>query len=332
MGATLSAGHKCWRVCGRIAGQNLPNAVIRVGSVNVGPLPSGVTGVGKPDINSIRPDAHTYFFAKSGVIDVASECHFWVDRYARTPEEAIEWVEQNEVPLLHTVFTLLDQSTPCQVEIVWTTDGERKFGHFSSSSRFAFWDPQPLTEANARKLDSLYRRLTINSIAGSAARTLSKAIQQEATSGGKSAEQESAILLYYKVIEQIATSITVEPPSDREEKQQAILQRLSKVMSSTKALKKKVSAVHDAQRKLSVLDTKYTALRIQAAADALGLSNEWKKVATQLGKARNRKLGHPGAEMSASERRAWLENKRPDYSAFHLARDMLSAYAVSGCG
>jgi hypothetical protein len=234
-------------------------------------------------------------------VSVKSDCYFWVVCEAPTADEAIELVSREKVPLLQIALSLRKPHEPYRVEVLWAERGEERVSAFSGRVGVCPFRPRDLDnpERVAADLDVMER----NDLGKKAAETLSEAIFQTDT-GESAAQEEGALLSFFKVIEMISRHVAkgLPVPADLEATQTNALTMLRQTLGSAKSTRHKVDAVHETSKALQRAERRYLDLQIAATAQKLGLSDEWLGAAREFANLRNKRIGHGGASTSVAER------------------------------
>lgn len=318
------SGTQNWQVVGRIAGARLPDRVVSLGRISLGPHPHAAKMMERQNAKA-TPSAGTHFVGTSADLRVSSDCQFWVEHQSGRAIDATEAVSEDDALLLQVAMSLRTDSNPYQVEVVCAFGSTTVESAFGAGIGTAFWHPEKLTDDLVQQATADLHFLETNEKARMAARTLGETIRLT-TFPLRRAELGTALLGYFKVIEAIANSVELETPAGLERKQQHFLNQLLDDLKSKKILRKKVTAVRDTAKQLARLESLFLGLRVDAVAERLGMSTKWRTRAQEFVTLRNVQLGHAGRELSQDQLGTWLDFKASD-SAYSLARDLLAAYA-----
>ncbi len=323
------ASNERWRVWGRVAGPELPQANTQVGDITLGPA----AGIAKPPdhpvkMNTPRTEGHASYSQAASLLEVSSPCFLWVDDIAaESSDAAIEKVATEHAPMLAAALSGGHAGPSYRIQVFGAQNRMNGYS-FAALMQFAFWDDSPITSERLFDVALDYETIQGNPHARKAATLLARGTAL-ADAGSDVSTVTASLLAFYQVLETLAMAIPPTTAADYADQQAQIVAKLSKTLQAKDKVSKRVAAVRDATVALDRLDAKYASLRIANAADALGLTTEWTNRATELGKLRNTKLGHSGASVELRALKPWLDdNDSNKISAPRLAKSMLEAFVA----
>lgn len=317
---------KDWVVIGNIVGKNLPKSTIKIGNFNVGPLPKGLSVIKRPECKSFNYPGNSFFYGRPGVIDITSECFFWIDCKRCTADEAVDRVEKHDLPLLQAAFTM-NFGGYYHAQVQGLTDGKTNISAHSNSMSFMFFDSNDFDSKSKDLLISLYKKCDDGNIAKKSAQLISMAMNQQHTAGENIADKSSAILFYYKSIEGIVSSIPIEFNHELDYAREDIIKKLFRVLKSNKNNHKKINAIRDANSKVIKSEFKTILHKIEKVGKLLELSDSWIKHSQDLARLRNQKISHSGCILGKQEANFWLSNNS-GYNAKDLSLTLLKKYSL----
>lgn len=315
-----------WRVFGRITGPHLPVSRVQIGKATVGPLPTN--GYRPPEPIELRvsiPDAASSFVTSAPTIKVKSDCWIIVERVnAARADHAMEQARVEDMAMVIAALSAGSQDVAYRVEVVGADDGTegQTFGATSSSTEFlrAELTPAEVTVARSRMaLMAGQKDLAVAAKQFDRGLRLSDMTAGELTTSG-------AILAFFQVLEACSRLVTGTQPEDYDEQRAVIVATLRKALDAKALVKKQADAVEKASGALARLDAKHMSLRIEHAANELGLDQHWIERERELGKFRNSRLGHASTPATLPQMAEWarLDVAEP-LSAYGLASTMLAA-------
>lgn len=278
----------------------------------------------RPSNFDAKSDGFSEFVRHPARLEVRSLCWMWVDVYARDSVQAVELVEDVHVPLVVAALSVADSPTQPQIEIVGVQSESEGFSNFAYLAT-AFFPEEPMQASDVHQAQAYYNQLAQDRVAHDATIRLQRGIELlDVTYRGRT--HAAALLTIFQVIERCARAVPWTEPADADARRADVISRLTKLLNSTKATKKKVAAVREGAVALNRIDAQYLDLRIRNAGIVLGLGDDWVKRALEFSKLRNTHLGHPGEFPPESAFVHWLHPKDGAMTAHQVADRMIRAY------
>lgn len=320
-----SAPQETWSVYGKVAGPALPTHRVRIGNAIVGPPPAGFS-LFQPSAPTIEWQADLTVVTATGPhMDIRSDC--WVafeNLSASTVDEAIERVETEMVPRLVGALSHRNLGAPYRIHIVGASDGKESFGD-SRIVMTVSYEKTPLPDDWAAYANFRASCITSNRHLTVAAELFHRGIRYQDLVAGR-LTLAASVLAFYQTLEACARIPEWSPPTTYEAERAQILGRTKTELDRKSTPKKQALAVQKAATDLNRLENKYGDQRIFQAAESFGLDADWRRQARDLGKLRNKSLGHASSLAAWSDLLHWEgTGEQTPESAAAVASRMLDA-------
>jgi hypothetical protein len=253
-----------WTVYGRIVGECLPSKQIKLDNIHLGPLPVGIAlrdRADRPSFTFGQPMPSTCV-SDSADTRVQSSCYFWLTKRAKTPTEAIDIVEREDLSRLQAVLSAHAAEQPYRFEVLCAERNKFFQAAPSAMARCRFFAASELPSTNIANAHADMIFLAQNPKVSAVFRHFGDATRQNDTAA-TSHDQESALLSAFKVIEGIAQLVHVPISAEAlEDEQREIAKKLSPVLQTDSAIAVKVKAIRDARNQLDRLEIRFLDLKI----------------------------------------------------------------------
>lgn len=303
-------------------GPQLPERVIRVGDVSIGPIiaDSYPKRLPDPPINfSLYP---VHLRVRLASVEVGGAC--WIvirDVEADEPDAALYKVKRDILPPVMAALSAGVASDPYHVEVMGLEGASRGAGNYEYSAvqSFKYFEPTDLDRDTVALLLGRWRHTyeeegPLRTAADAFVRGMRSATDSSGIEG-----TSASILAFFQVIEACVNVAPWNPPPELEEQQVEVLRQLRDELDSSKVVKQKVSSVHSSSDALKRLRNSFLDLRMEHAAGVLGLGGEWLDSARALKKTRDQELGHNKGVPSEAKLEVWRHNPDNASSAYTLA-------------
>ncbi len=315
-----------WRVWARITGPKLPAEAVWIGAARVGPAPGEYRPPSPVQLNVKWADGEqSEYTTTSPRVAVTSDCWIIVEGVeARDNWAAISQVEEREIPAVVAALSAGRPEGAYRVELVGADNGAEGFGVSPTVSTTAL----PKSNLGSYEVIEAKTRMALlldHPSLTTAAELLYRGIRYSDMVAGP-LSSAAAILAFYQVVESLATLIPWTPAEDYEVQRAQVVKVLRDKLARLGAVKKQAAAIEEARNNLARLDARFGSLRIEHAAETFGINEAWIIRARELGKLRNRSLGHAARLPSVAVLAEWdrVDGTEP-FSAYGLASVMLAA-------
>ena len=316
---------KTWSVYGKITGPALPTSQVRIGDAIVGPPSAGFS---VPDPGALNLEWHgdvTSYAAHGPRMEIRTDCWVLFENLSLpTMEAAIEHVESVAVPRLVGALSHRSLGAPYRISIVGAGDGEHNYSD-GAIIHSAFYEKTALSTEWVTYAHFRAACIGSNDHLSLASELFHRGIRCQDLAAGR-LTLAASVLAFYQVLEACARIPPWTPPLSYEQDRARILTTAKANLNRKSTPAKQATTIQTAAVELNRLDNRYGDHRILHAAEHYGLDKAWRSRARDLGKLRNRSLGHASKLASTEDLRRWeVANEQSSESAAAVAATILDA-------
>jgi hypothetical protein len=285
----------------------------RVGNKPPHPVPRTRFGI-TPEVESSG-----WILRSTAVPEFHTGLYFWTLVDEKLSEDAIARVERKLPRLTASMSLAVGESVQAVVAVAYYDNGYVEPG---ANSQFTLLEDTSIAAEVA-----LYVWAALEETVPDAVTHLYRGRQLLSTpSRTPNLQQDAAILEFAKVVEGIAQEhgSSEVAPEELDGAAQSIVDKCTKALTSEVGVRKKAASIRSARDELLRLDNSFLNLKVASTLSQFGLSGPWEIVSKHLLEARNKKLAHPGENLSQRERDGLLSGTEQAPSAEALAEALLA--------
>jgi len=245
--------------------------------------------------------------------------YFWTRLEEELPENAIKRVERKLPALTAAMSLAVGENVQAVISVAHYEGGYVEPG---STSQFVLLEDASIAEDVASAVWAALKAAPSEVVAH-----LYRGRQLLATpSFSVTLQQDGAILEFVKVVEGLAQqfgSLETDPEALSAATEE-VVNRCAATLVGNASLKKRASSIKTARDEIMRLDNSFLNLKVESTLSHFGLSGPWRIVSKNLMEARNKKLAHPGDNLSHQEREDLLSGTDEAPSAEALAEALLA--------